>query len=213
MKKNIIIISIVINVLLIVTVAVGIIYFRSTTLQRTDLSSHAGDSSIRYYVGQTLETSADWQKSLLNQYIEANDDASRTRLAFSLSRLWFKGALDDRAKDYLVEHFYHIRLIQYSDKPELHLWLWGDESFPFPRTKVWLTVTRYHNGLPSVPSSAVSASLADNNLSINYAYIPRGQAKNGDSFYYEVQFREKNGGETIWEKKLRSNEILVQGLQ
>jgi hypothetical protein len=165
------------------------------------------------WVNKTLEEPSEWHEGLLSSYIATKDEAAKGRLAFSLSRLWSKGILQNKDKDYLTDHYYKVRLIQYSANPELHLWLWADQTFPFPNTTVEFRTSRIQNGTRQRQQGALTDSLSANNLSLQYEFVGKGGARNGDKICYEVTIVEKRGEKTIWERTLVSNQIVVQGLK
>jgi hypothetical protein len=91
--------------------------------------------------------------------------------------------------------------------------LQSQQTFPFPDVWVGFTPTLYKNGevnwAPGTPQTSHAMSV--NSLLITSR--TGGGFENGDVIYYTIKIEQKKNDEIVWEKTIKTNEVVLRVLQ
>jgi hypothetical protein len=134
--------------------------------------------------------------------------------------VWDKGLLKNEIKDFLVDKYYKLVLLQsYGNYSAPNWQVQCQQVFPFPSITVNFTPTLYKNGqvvwAPDKPQTAHAMSL---NSSIIMSQTG-GQFQNGDVIYYTIKIDQRKRNEEtreieiIWEKTITTNHVALRGLR
>jgi hypothetical protein len=155
-----------------------------------------------------------WQTDILSEYEKSKDEDVRARDAFILSSLWKEDLLKSEIKDYLVDKYYRLALIQSYGNYSVPNWqVQSQQSFPFPSVWVGFTPTLYKNGevswSPDQPQKEHAMSL---NSSIVTSQTG-GVFQDGDAIYYTIKIEQKKDNEVVWEKTIKTNQVVLGKLR
>ena len=175
-------------------------------------AQNSWDSNV--FLTEPIENCADNQMQILTEYEESKDENVKARNAFILSRLWAENLLDNKIKDFLVDKYYKLVLLQSHGNYQAPNWqVQSQQNFPFPNNWIAFTPTLYKNGEVSwAPSEPQTEHAMSQNSSIVTSQTG-GSFNNGDEIYYSIKIAEKKKEEIIWEKVIETNHVVLQGLR
>jgi len=176
---------------------------------------HAGVSwKTEIFVAEPLENCSIWQEQILHEYETSESDSVKARNAYILSQLWKKGLLRNEIKDFLVDKYYKLVLLQpYGNYHVPNLVVQCQQTFPFPSNWVRFTPTMHRNGqVQRVHDRPQTGHAMSQNSSIITSWTGGG-FENGDVIFYEIRIDEKRNKEVVWERVVRTNEVVLEGLK
>jgi hypothetical protein len=173
-----------------------------------------GSWDINIFLTDPVENIAFCQGQILNEYESSKDENTKARDAYILCKLWEKNLLENKIKDYLVDKYYRVVLVQSYGNYQAPNWeVQSQQNFPFPNNWVGFTPTLYKNGdviwAPSEPQT-------EHSMSQNSSLITSrtgGEFNNGDEIYYSINISEKKNHELVWEKVIETNHVFLQRLR
>lgn len=167
-----------------------------------------------FFVAEPIENYAEWQEQILDEYETTQAESIRARNAFILSRLWKKGLLREEIKDFLVDKYYKLVLLQSYGNYQAPNWIVQcQQNFPFPSNWVRFTPTLYKNGLVKwAPDKPQKEHAMSQNSSIITSWTG-GEFENGDVICYAIKIDERKNKEIVWEKIIVTNRVVLQGLK
>ncbi|HUT28448.1 MAG TPA: hypothetical protein VMX13_01555 [Sedimentisphaerales bacterium] len=172
----------------------------------------ASSSRYSFHVEADSQEYSNTQEQLLIEHEKTTEASVRARNAYVLSNLWKDGKLRPEIKDYLVDKYYKLVLLQVG-----HSWpaftVQCQQSFPFPDNYVQFTPRMYRNGeVVRFPEHSEKGHALSINSSIITSWAG-GSFDNNDMVFYEIKIEEIMEEKAVWERLLRTNEVLVRGLK
>ncbi len=163
---------------------------------------------------EPVENCSPWQLEILIEYEKSKDEQVKARNAFILSNLWEKGLLENDIKDFLVEQHYKLVLIQsYGNYSAPNWQVQCQHTFPFPDKWVSFTPTLYKNEqVEWAPDKPQKEHAMSQNSSI-ITSLTGGKYINGDVIYYSIKIEEKDKEKIVWEKTVKTNQVVLRGLE
>ena len=145
-----------------------------------------------FFVAEPIENYAEWQEQILDEYETSKNESVKARNAYILSELWKKGLLQNEIKDFLVDKYYKLVLLQSYGNYQAPNWIVQcQQSFPFPSNWVRFTPTLYKNGLVKwAPDKPQKEHAMSQNSSIITSWTG-GEFENGDVICYAIKIDER----------------------
>ena len=167
-----------------------------------------------FFVAEPIENYSVWQDQILDEYETSEEESIKARNAYLLSQLWRKGLLREEIKDFLVEKYYKVVLLQvYGDYQAPNLVVQCQQTFPFPSNRMRFTPTLYKNReVEWAPEKPQKEHAMSQNSSIITSRIG-GELENGDVIFYKIKIDERRDKKVVWEKVIATNEVVLQGLK
>jgi hypothetical protein len=181
-------------------------------------TSHCANLDITWnsdiILTEPIENCSVRQIDILTEYEKSKDEDIRARDAFILSQLWEKDLLKSEIKDYLVDKYYKLALIQSYGNYNAPNWqVQSQQSFPFPSKWVGFTPTLYKNGevnwAPGKPQTEHAMSQNSSMITSQTG----GVFEDGDVIYYTIKIEQKKNDEIVWEKTVKTNQVVLRGLR
>jgi hypothetical protein len=176
---------------------------------------HAGVSwKAEIFVAEPIENCSIWQEQILYEYETGESDSVKARNAYILSQLWEKGLLRNEIKDFLVDKYYKLVLLQpYGNYHVPNLVVQCQQTFPFPSNWVRFTPTMYRNGrVQWAPDRPQKEHAMSQNSSIITSWTG-GAFENSDVVFYQIKIDEKRNKQVVWERVVTTNEVVLEGLK
>jgi len=176
---------------------------------------HAGVSwKPDIFLAEPIESCSIWQQQILYEYETSKNESVKARNAYILSELWKKGLLQNKIKDFLVDKYYKLVLLQSYGNYQAPNWIVQcQQNFPFPSNWVRFTPTLYKNGLVKwAPDKPQKEHAMSQNSSIITSWTG-GEFANGDVICYAIKIDERKNKEILWEKIIVTNRVVLQGLK
>lgn len=167
-----------------------------------------------FLVAEPIENCSMWQEQVLYEQETSESESVKARNAYILSELWKKGLLRNEIKDFLVDKYYKLVLLQSYGNYHAPNWVVQcQQTFPFPSNGVRFTPTLYKNGeVEWAPDKPQKGHAMSQNSSIITSWTG-GDFENGDVIFYEIKIDEKRNKEVVWEKIIVTNRVVLQGLK
>lgn len=198
-------------------VCIAAVMFFVVLLVKTE-TSHSGSSDFTWnpdiILTEPIKNCSVWQIEILTEYEKSKDADVRARDAFILNKLWKEDLLKNEIKDYLVDKYYKVALIQFYGYSSAPNWeVQSQQSFPFPDVWVDFTPILYKNGEVNWAPGTPQASHAMSQNSSLITSRTGGGFVNGDVIYYTIKIEQKKNDEIIWEKTIKTNQVVLRGLR